>query len=98
MELPWQAPNKASLAAAVEAGRLPHAILLSAYPGWGAAELGAWLALQVLQHRRAVDARQLAHPDFRWLAPERGRIPLTTSADCANSARAPRRLRRPRRR
>ena len=76
MELPWQAPNKASLAAAVEAGRLPHAILLSAYPGWGAAELGAWLALQVLQHRRAVDARQLAHPDFRWLAPERGRIPV----------------------
>lgn len=74
MELPWQAPNKASLTAALEAGRLPHAILLSAYPGWGAAELGAWLALQVLQHRRAVDARQLAHPDFRWVAPERGRI------------------------
>ena len=74
MELPWHAPNKASLTAALEAGRLPHAILLSAYPGWGAAELGAWLALRVLQHRRAVDARQLAHPDFRWVAPERGRI------------------------
>ena len=74
-ELPWQAPNRAGLAAAMQAGRLSHAVLIGAYPGWGAAELGMWLALQVLQHPRAVeDVRQLAHPDFRWLAPERGRI------------------------
>ena len=76
-ELPWQAPNKASLAAAMQAGRLSHALLLSAYPGWGATELGMWLALQVLQPGRPVDdPRQLAHPDFRWLAPEKGRIPV----------------------
>lgn len=74
MELPWQASNRAELAAAMDAGRLPHALLLSAYPGWGATELAAWLALQVLQRPDAADARQLAHPDFRWVAPERGRI------------------------
>lgn len=74
MELPWQASNRADLAAAMAAGRLPHALLLSAYPGWGATELAAWLALQVLQRPDVLDARQLAHPDFRWVAPERGRI------------------------
>ncbi len=76
-ELPWQASSKAGLAAAMRAGRLSHALLLSAYPGWGATELGMWLALEVLQHRRKVDdIRQLAHPDFRWIAPQRGRIPV----------------------
>ena len=39
-ELPWQASSKAGLAAAMRAGRLSHALLLSAYPGWGATELG----------------------------------------------------------
>ena len=74
MELPWQAPNRADLAAAIDAGRLPHALLLGAYPGWGATELAAWLALRLLHRSGDLDARQLAHPDFRWVAPERGRI------------------------
>ena len=82
MNLPWQDANKASLSAAVEAGRLPHALLLSAYPGWGAASLGEWLALKVLtpeggsSARALAGVRQLAHPDFRWLAPEKGVIPV----------------------
>ena len=78
MNLPWHEDNKASLSAAFEAGRLPHALLLSAYPGWGAATLGEWLALRVLALEGApsvsAGARQLAHPDFRWLAPEKGVI------------------------
>lgn len=74
MELSWQAPNRADLAAAIDGGRLPHALLLSAYPGWGATELAAWLALRLLQRSDGSDARQLAHPDFRWVAPEKGRI------------------------
>ena len=76
MDLPWQQANKASLGAAVEAGRLPHGLLLSAYPGWGAAALGEWLALKVLAVQGAPEARRLAHPDFRWLAPEKGVIPV----------------------
>lgn len=76
MNLPWQEANKASLNAAVEAGRLPHALLLSAYPGWGAAVLGEWLALKVLALEGSPEARRLAHPDLRWLAPEKGVIPV----------------------
>ena len=76
MNLPWQESSKARLSAAVEAGRLPHALLLSAYPGWGAAVLGEWLALQVLAVQESRDARRLAHPDLRWLAPEKGVIPV----------------------
>lgn len=76
MNLPWQEANKASLNAAVEAGRLPHALLLSAYPGWGAAVLGEWLALKVLALEGTPEARRLAHPDLRWLAPEKGVIPV----------------------
>ena len=76
MNLPWQEANKASLSAAIKAGRLPHALLLSAYPGWGAAVLGEWLALKVLALEGTPDARRLAHPDLRWLAPEKGVIPV----------------------
>ena len=76
MNLPWQQANKASISAAIDAGRLPHALLLSAYPGWGPAALGEWLALKVLALGGATDARRLAHPDFRWLAPEKGVIPV----------------------
>ena len=76
MNLPWHEAEKASLSAAIEAGRLPHALLVSAYPGWGAAALGEWLALKVLVVPGAPEARRLAHPDFRWLAPEKGVIPV----------------------
>lgn len=76
MNLPWHEAEKASLSAAIESGRLPHALLLSAYPGWGAAALGEWLALKVLAVPGAPEARRLAHPDFRWLSPEKGVIPV----------------------
>ena len=76
MNLPWQEDCKASLSAAVEAGRLPHGLLLSAYPGWGAAMLGEWLALKVLAIQGTPEVRRLAHPDLRWLAPEKGVIPV----------------------
>ena len=76
MKLPWQAANKASLGAAIESGRLPHGLLVSAYPGWGATALGEWLALRLLRLDESMEARQLAHPDFRWLAPEKGNIPV----------------------
>jgi len=76
VNLPWHEAGKASLMAAFEAGRLPHALLLSAYPGWGAAALGEWLALTVIAVQGTPEARRLAHPDLRWLAPEKGVIPV----------------------
>ena len=74
MELPWQADVKASLGSAIDSGRLPHAVLISGYPGWGESELCAWLALRLLGSDPALDARSLAHPDFRWVAPDGGSI------------------------
>ena len=72
--LPWQDGVKASLGAAIENGRLPHAVLISGYPGWGESELCGWLALQVLDRPMTLEARSLAHPDFRWVAPDGGSI------------------------
>jgi len=70
MELPWQAGVKAELQKDMDAGRLPHALLISAYPGWGEAALGEWLALKLLGRDASGDARALAHPDLRWIEPD----------------------------
>ena len=74
MELPWQVEIRASLDEAVDGGRLSHAILLSGYPGWGETELCGWLALRLLGIELNRSPRELAHPDFRWIAPDGGLI------------------------
>ena len=74
MDLPWQAGVRASLRTAIDNGRLPHAVLLSGYPGWGEAALCGWLAVTLLGGDRSREARDLAHPDCRWVAPEGGTI------------------------
>lgn len=70
MELPWLAGVKAELQRDMDARRLPHALLISAYPGWGEAALGEWLALKLLGRDPSGDARALAHPDLRWIEPD----------------------------
>ena len=70
MDLPWQAGLKAQLQRDLDAGRLPHALLISAYPGWGEAELAEWLALKLLGQALDGDPRALAHPDLRWIEPD----------------------------
>lgn len=74
MDLPWQAGVRVRLGAAMDDGRLPHAIVVSGYPGWGDTELCGWLALRLLGADSSVEAGSLAHPDFRWVAPEGGSI------------------------
>ena len=74
MDLPWQAGAKAQLQRDMDAGRLPHALLISAYPGWGEVELSQWLALKLLSQAPDADPRALAHPDLRWIAPDGERI------------------------
>lgn len=74
MDFPWQAPAKASLETAIASGRLSHAVLVSGYPGWGETELCAWLALELLGREADRDARSMAHPDLRWVAPDGGLI------------------------
>lgn len=74
MDLPWQAGIKAGLRTAIDSGRLAHAVLVSGFPGWGETELCDWLALTLLGGEPRGSARTLAHPDFRWIAPDGGSI------------------------
>lgn len=74
MDLPWQDGVRARLLAAIENDRLPHAVVVSGYPGWGETALCAWLALTLLDGDASRDASTLAHPDFRWIAPDGGTI------------------------
>ena len=69
-DLPWlDAPEDSILAVHAE-GRLPHAILLRASEGWGEVQLADRLALAMLERRDAATARDLAHPDLKWVSPE----------------------------
>ncbi len=74
MDLPWQAGVKADLGTAIDRGRLAHAVLVSGFPGWGETELCAWLAMTLLGDGTGRNAKTLAHPDFRWVAPDAGPI------------------------
>jgi len=78
--LPWHTALAGSVTARVDAGTLPHALLIAGPAGWGEAAFGNWLALTLLgldtgrdtaaRDTAARDAAALAHPDLRWLAPE----------------------------
>lgn len=71
---PWLVPLADRLRSALAADTLPHAILISAPPGWGDGVLGNWLALTLLGADVDRDASQLAHPDLRWLVPDGAEI------------------------
>jgi DNA polymerase III subunit delta' len=71
---PWLESEYRRLLAALDAGRLAHALLFHGPPGWGQLQLASATALAVIGRTRevngGVDAATLAHPDLRWLAPE----------------------------
>ncbi len=79
-QLPWTQGERARLAAALKADRMPHALLIHEAPGAGGEWLAFWTAqLALCEHReeapcgrctacRRVAAR--AHPDLLILAPE----------------------------
>ena len=52
--------------------RLPHALLIDGPGGWGEAQLAGQIALTLID--RSSDPRTTAHPDFRWIEPEKGTI------------------------
>lgn len=72
--------ERAALAAAVRAGRLPSSLLLHGPPGVGKQRLALWLGQLLLCARRGGDdpcgecqpcrfARRLEHPDLHWFFP-----------------------------
>ena len=54
--------------------RLPHALLVHGPPGWGGDRVANALALDLMHLDSGRDAREVAHPDLRWLQPEDGVI------------------------
>jgi len=68
---PWLAPIYADLGAAIDAGRLPHALLIHGPGGWGETTLAAAVAMRLIERPNdAASAATIAHPDLRWLVPE----------------------------
>ena len=54
--------------------RLPHALLIHGPPGWGEEQVANALALELMGLAPGKDAREVAHPDLRWLQGEDGVI------------------------
>jgi DNA polymerase-3 subunit delta' len=68
---PWLAPIYADLTASIDAGRLPHALLIHGPGGWGETSLAAAVAMRLIGRAGdAADAATIAHPDLRWIVPE----------------------------
>ena len=68
---PWLAPIYAGLAASIDAGRLPHALLIHGPGGWGETALAAAVAMRLIERSNdAASAATIAHPDLRWILPE----------------------------
>jgi len=67
---PWHENVLSALAARAENDSLPAAIGLSCPLGWGGRSLLARAVTTLLGVDSGKDPEELAHPDFRWIAPD----------------------------
>ncbi|MCZ6889979.1 MAG: hypothetical protein O7H39_15955 [Gammaproteobacteria bacterium] len=72
----WFAEAFAHLEQQVANERLPHALLIDGPGGWGEPLLASALACLLLGLERESIARDIAHPDLRWIEPEDGTIKI----------------------
>jgi DNA polymerase-3 subunit delta' len=75
--LPWHEPLARRIEGLIEAGRLPHGILITGIDGWGDGILAAWLALRILGEDTSQNPRELAHPNLRWIVPDGAEIKVS---------------------
>jgi DNA polymerase-3 subunit delta' len=68
--LPWLEAPLGTVKQLHASSRLPHALLIRAGEGWGEVALADQLALYLLGREDAETARNLAHPDLKWVEPE----------------------------
>lgn len=54
--------------------RLPHALLIQGPGGWGEERVANAIALDLMGLEAERMAREIAHPDLRWIAPDGGTI------------------------
>ena len=74
-EPPWLEAAFGRVDALVD-DRLPHALLIQGPGGWGEARVANALAARLLGEDAAMDMRDVAHPDLRWLEPDDGVVKI----------------------
>jgi DNA polymerase-3 subunit delta' len=73
---PWHDDVLLAITERLQQGVLPAAIGLSCAEGWGGRALLAAATLLLLELPEDKDPEELAHPDFRWVAPEGAAIKI----------------------
>ena len=73
---PWHGEVLLAIAQRLQQGALPAAIGLSCAEGWGGRALLSAATLLLLELPADKDPEELAHPDFRWVAPEGAAIKI----------------------
>ena len=79
MTPPWLAAAVAQVNAMRP--RLPHALLVRGPGGWGEDHVVNALAIELMGLDADANAREVAHPDMRWLAPQDGTIKIDAVRD-----------------
>ena len=72
--LPWHRQLADQIEKLIASARLPHGILIIATEGWGEIVFTQWLALTLLEQPLELNARELAHPDLRWVTADGAEI------------------------
>lgn len=70
---PWQSVLWDEVVARLEAGGLPHALLIAGPPGWGQWEFALVLARRILGLESVAAEDPIIHPDFRLVTIEEGK-------------------------
>lgn len=73
---PWHDALLADLSARLKQDRLPAAIGISCPEGWGGYSLLARASMQLLGVDSDKEPEEIAHPDFRWVAPDGAMIKI----------------------
>ncbi len=84
--LPWHRHAIEYVKSTRAANRLPHALLIKSYDGWGEREFANWLALDLLGQPESLDARAVAHPDLLWVQPDGAVVKVNAIRELAEFA------------
>ena len=75
-QYPWHAPVLDAVSERLSQNRLPHALSLRAVPGWGVEQLLRDLCEGLLETKISHPITEFAHPDFRWVEPEKAELKI----------------------
>lgn len=76
---PWIEKKLEEISGDAFLDRLPHAILIDAYPSWGVEELACRLTQKIVGMDG--DPREIPHPDVLWIRPENTKLKIERVRD-----------------